>query len=82
MPSSEVEARMFVRRFSLTMLTSMSSSREFSPTTMPSYTRSPGSTNIVPRSCTCSIAYPVTLPGRSATSAPVMRCGMSPCQGS
>ena len=46
---------MLVSFFSFTMLTSMSSSRVFSPTIMPSYTRSPGSMNISPRSCTCSM---------------------------
>ncbi len=42
--------------FSLAMLTSMSSEREFSPTIMPSYTSVPGSTNSVPRSCRENIA--------------------------
>ena len=47
---------MFVSFFSLVMLTSMSSAREFSPTIMPSYTSVPGSTNRLPRSCRLAIA--------------------------
>ena len=50
MASSALEERMFVCFFSLVMLTFMSSSREFSPTIMPSYTSRLGPTNISPRS--------------------------------
>ena len=53
---SAVEERMLVSFFSLTMFTSMSSAREFSPTTMPSYTSSVGFTKNVMRSCSWMIA--------------------------
>ena len=49
--SSDPEARMFVRCFSLHTFTSRSSSRLFSPTTMPLYTSTPGPMNMTPRSC-------------------------------
>src|SRR3954464_1965887 len=64
---------MFVSFFSLVMLTSMSSAREFSPTIMPSYTSVPGSTNSWPRSCRLVIANAVTAPDRSATIEPLLR---------
>ena len=54
--SSWVDWRMLVTFFSLVMLTSMSSSREFSPTIMPSYTSVVGGTNSEPRSCRLNIA--------------------------
>ena len=44
-------ARLFVRCFVLHTLTVMSSSRLFSPTTIPAYTGKPGVTNKVQRSC-------------------------------
>src|ERR1022692_3689112 len=50
MASSAVDARMLVSFFSLTMFTSRSASRAFSPTIMPSYTSVPGATKISPRS--------------------------------
>ena len=64
------------------MLTSMSSERLFSPTIIPSYTSVPGSTNIVPRSCSENIAYGVAGPDRSATSDPVGRIRIWPDHGS
>ena len=73
---------MLVSFFSLVMLTSMSSAREFSPTIMPSYTSVVGSTNSVPRSCRLVIANGVTAPARSATSEPVLRVRSSPNHGS
>ena len=51
MASSATEARILVCFFSFTAFTSISSQREFSPTTMPSYTSTPGPTNSSPRSC-------------------------------
>ena len=48
--SSEPAARMLVSFFSRTMLTSISSGREFSPITIPSYTSAPTSEKITPRS--------------------------------
>src|SRR5436309_2676772 len=80
--SSTVDARMLVSFFSLVMLTSMSVSREFSPTIWLSYTSRPGPTNMVPRAWRWSIAYAVVRPVRSATSAPFCRCAISPCQSS
>src|SRR2546425_9901990 len=65
--SSDAVVRMFVSFFSLDGFTSMSPTRAFSPTTMPSYTGSPGLTNIVPRSCKLKSAYPTATPSRSAT---------------
>src|SRR5438552_3359753 len=56
MLSSADEARMLVSFFSLVMFTSRSLSREFSPTIWPSYTNSPGFTNIVPRAWRLSMA--------------------------
>src|SRR6266850_93591 len=75
--SSDAVVRMFVSFFSLDGFTSMSPTRAFSPTTMPSYTGSPGLTNIVPRSCKLKSAYPTAPPSRSATSTPRPR----PCSG-
>src|SRR3989441_7812203 len=75
--SSDAVVRMFVSFFSLDGFTSMSPTRAFSPTTMPSYTGSPGLTNIVPRSCKLKSAYPTATPSRSATSTPRLR----PCNG-
>src|SRR6185437_13818778 len=75
--SSDAVVRMFVSFFSLDGFTSMSPTRAFSPTTMPSYTGSPGLTNIVPRSCKLKSAYPTATPSRSATSTPRLR----PCSG-
>src|SRR5882672_5644732 len=75
--SSDAVVRMFVSFFSLDGFTSMSPTRAFSPTTMPSYTGSPGLTNIVPRSCKLKSAYPTATPARSATSTPRLR----PCSG-
>src|SRR5438876_2576623 len=75
--SSDAVVRMFVSFFSLDGFTSMSPTRAFSPTTMPSYTGSPGLTNIVPRSCRLNSAYPTATPSRSATSTPRLR----PCNG-
>src|SRR5699024_1805063 len=79
---SEEAARMFVSFFSLVMFTSMSSLREFSPTTWPSYTSEVGSTKNEPRSWRLIIANGVTAPARSATREPVDRCSIAPCQGS
>src|SRR5438552_15088 len=62
--SSDAVVRMFVSFFSLEGFTSMSPTRAFSPTTMPSYTGSPGLTNIVPRSCQLKSAYPTATPSR------------------
>lgn len=64
-------ARMLVSFFSLVMLTSMSSAREFSPMIMPSYTSVPASVKMTPRSCRLTIANGVTEPERSATSEPL-----------
>src|SRR2546425_452256 len=75
--SSDAVVRMFVSFFSLDGFTSISPTRAFSPTTMPSYTGSPGLTNIVPRSCRLNSAYPTATPSRSATSTPRLR----PCNG-
>src|SRR6478735_6140071 len=79
---SEVAERMLVCCFSLVMLTSMSSAREFSPTIMPSYTSVVGSTNMTPRSCSEVMAYAVAAPLRSATSEPLLRLRISPAHGS
>jgi len=73
---------MFVSFFSLQMLTSMSTGREFSPTTIPSYTCTPSPMKNVPRDCRWKMAYAVARPVRSATSAPLIRSGIGPCQGS
>src|SRR5436309_11787681 len=75
--SSDAVVLMLVSFFSLEGFTSMSPTRAFSPTTMPSYTGSPGLTNIVPRSCKLKSAYPTTTPSRSATNTPRLR----PCSG-
>ena len=69
------------RFFSFVIFTSRSVSRLFSPTSMPPYTTSVGSTNSCPLTCRLIIEYPVTRPVRSATSAPVVRWTMSPAQG-
>ena len=71
---------MLVSFFSRVMFTSMSSAREFSPTTMPSYTSSPGWTKNVIRSCSAIIANGVTTPERSATIEPRSRATMGPAQ--
>ena len=82
MNSSEFAWRMLVSFFSFVGFTSMSSARAFSPTTMPSYTSSPGPTNIDPRSWSVSSVNVVLTPSRSATSEPVGRVRSSPCHGS
>src|SRR5436309_1183369 len=71
--SSDAVVRMFVSFFSFEGFTSISSVREFSPTTIPSYTGSPGFTNIVPRSCKLKSAYATATPWRSATITPRLR---------
>ena len=73
---------MLVSFFSLQMFTSRSSPRAFSPTIIPSYTASPGSVNITPRSCRPNIANVVATPVRSATRLPRVRVRISPCHGS
>ena len=75
---SEPEARMLVCFFSLQMLTSMSSGRLFSPTTMPSYTSTPGGTIRAERSWMATMAFIVVGPRRSATIEPVPRLRILP----
>ena len=79
--SSDAVVRMFVSFFSLEGFTSMSSVRTFSPTIIPSYTGSPGLTNIVPRSCKLKSAYATTTPCRSATMTPRLRPEIGPAHG-
>ncbi|CAM5463012.1 hypothetical protein SCALM49S_03422 [Streptomyces californicus] len=73
---------MLVSFFSLVMLTSMSSAREFSPMIMPWYTSVPASVKMTPRSWRLTIANGVTEPARSATSEPLWRVRSSPNHGS
>src|SRR5512143_482514 len=80
--SSAPAARMFVSFFSFVMFTSMSTGRVFSPTIIPSYTCSPSPMKNVPRDWRWKMAYAVVRPTRSETSAPLIRSGIGPCQGS
>src|SRR3954447_5843313 len=80
--SSAAAARMFVSFLGFDAFTSRSLSREFSPTTIPSYSSSPGATKSDPRSCRFVIANAVAWPRRSATRLPLGRVRSSPCHGS
>ena len=81
MPSSWLCVRMLFFSFARTAFTTISSSRAFSPTTIPSYNSSPGEIHSVPRCSRLSSAYAVAGPMRSETIAPPRRCGNSPAHG-
>src|SRR3989454_12103396 len=55
--------------------------RALSPTIIPSYTASPGFTNMVPRSCRLKSAYATATPSRSATITPRLRPDNGPWAG-
>src|SRR3990172_8744782 len=68
--SSAPAARMLVSFFSLQMLMSMSTGREFSPTIIPSYTCSPSPLKKIPRDCRWKMAYAVARPPPPAPGPP------------
>jgi hypothetical protein len=79
--SSDAVVRMLVSFFSFVTLTSRSPGREFSPAIIPSYTRSPGFTNIWARSCRLPRANATTDPSRSAIRTPRLRPASGPAHG-
>mmetsp|Transcript_30297 Transcript_30297/g.77258 ORF Transcript_30297/g.77258 Transcript_30297/m.77258 type:complete len:375 (-) Transcript_30297:982-2106(-) len=74
-------ARMLVSALVLHTLILRSPALACCPTHCPSYTASPGRTNICPRSCALSSAYEVTAPVSCATSDPASRMRISPASG-
>src|SRR5918992_1058242 len=79
--SSDAVVRMLVSFFSFVTFTSRSPGRELSPAIIPSYTRSPGATNIWARSWRLPSAKATTEPSRSATSTPRFRPASGPAHG-